>query len=221
MTIPEGVRPFANVIWNLFLAFIPVVLAAILARAIVAFKSVTIRAAVLIAVMPVWLVFLPNTCYLFTEWRHYLETLEATDAYAQALRSHHAMAHLLASTLFYACYTGAGLIAFFLSVWPLEILVRKRWPVGALIAKIIGFPLCALGVYLGLIHRFNTWDLLHHHLLRTILDISAQAVSNWYTCSLILVFSIFLAVLYWAFDIWMEGFQHREAVRQQRKERKA
>lgn len=211
MNTSEGLRPVANVIWNLFLAFIPVVMAHFLALAWRRPQwSVALRRTVFTIFFPVWAIFLPNTCYLFTEWRHYLDALTDTNVYDRALHSHFAMAHLLGLTLFYACYTGAGLLSFFLAIWPLERILRVRYPAPAWLAKAAGFPICSLGVYLGLVHRFNSWDLVHHHLLRTILDTSLQAVHNRFTCALIVAFAIFLAFLYWCFDVWMDGFRARE-----------
>jgi len=213
MNTPEGFRPVANVIWNLFLAFLPVILANITLW-VSRLKIGRLSRRFLIAVcLIIWAVLLPNTCYLFTEWRHYLDAVTETQMYDRALVSHSAMAHLLGLTLFYACYSGAGLLAFFLAIWPLDKRLRVRHPTSAFIARFIGFPLCSLGVYLGLIHRFNSWDLIHKHLMHTIIEISAQALSSRFSSAIILAFAVFLGVLYWGFDIWMDGFRFREASR--------
>jgi len=211
MNTPEGFRPVANVIWNLFLAFLPVLLANVTLRVARLHAGPITRRLLIGVCLIVWAALLPNTCYLFTEWRHYLDAVTESQLYDRALVSHPAMAHLLGLTLFYACYSGAGLLAFFLAIWPLDKRLRVRHPSAALAARLIGFPLCSLGVYLGLIHRFNSWDLIHKHLMHTIIQISAQALSSRFSCALIVAFAVFLGMLYWGFDIWMDGFRYREA----------
>src|SRR5581483_4924000 len=60
--------------WNLFLAAIPVPLAYLLASGAETF-TLKRRRVPWLAWLPlavVWFAFLPNTCYLLTEWRHFL-----------------------------------------------------------------------------------------------------------------------------------------------------
>ncbi len=74
----------------------------------------------------VWLVFLPNSCYLLTEWRHYLDTLTQSPLFAEAHHSGDGRLDFFLITGFYLLYSGAGLLAFFLAVWPLDRLTRRR-----------------------------------------------------------------------------------------------
>jgi uncharacterized membrane protein len=210
-------RPAHNVIWNLFLAAIPVVLALIVARGVRedVRRDNRVRWWLWAPVLLVWLLFLPNTCYLLTEWRHYLQDLTTSRISFYATRSRDALVSLLVSTGFYIVYSGAGLLSFFLAIWPLERLARAR--IGKLLAwaKPLGFFLCSLGVYLGLISRFNTWDLVFRHGkfssdgVKEIFAVMSSSFHSSFTTTLILGFAVILWVLYIGFDIWMDGFAWR------------
>ncbi len=213
-------RPISNVVWNLFLALIPVALAFFIARGLRSQRraGVPIVWALWIPLLLVWLVFLPNTCYLLTEWRHYLDTIgdSSGPVYFGARGSRAIFLDLLLLTGFYVVYTGSGLLTFFLAVWPLERLARRRlgWVVWPLQASV--FVLCALGVYLGLVDRFNSWDLLHPHRLITILETSLGVQQRPLLLGFILGFGAILGVLYTLFDIWMDGAAWRLQTRRAR-----
>ena len=200
-------RPVPNVIWNLFLAIVPVILAFTIARGLRTQKRSGdgIAWILWLPLLVVWLTFLPNTVYLLTEWRHYLQAIVGSPVYFEAEVSREAFISFLLLTGFYIVYTGSGLLTFFLAVWPLDRLARRRvrgwrWPLQALV-----FISCALGVYLGLINRFNTWDLLHPSQMSAILQTSLQVQQRPLLFGFILGFGAILWVLYTVFDIWMDG----------------
>ena len=205
-------RPASSVAWNLFLAVIPVLLAFAIARG--ARRDMReagrIRWGLWLPLGVVWLAFLPNSCYLLTEWRHFLETLTQSQLFAQARQSREGRADFFLVTAFYLVYSGAGLLAFFLAVWPLDRLTRRRlgWA-GAALRPLI-FPLCALGVYLGLTSgRFNSWDLVHPHRLGNLLATTAATLSRPALLGFILAFGAILWLFYAAFDVWMDGLARR------------
>lgn len=113
---------------------------------------------------------------------------------------------LLLYTTFYFVYSGVGMVAFTLAIRPLAALLRRRnrvaWPWGLLL-----FPLTSLGVYLGLILRFNSWDILGQ--AREIWYASLQAVTRPALISFILVFAGFLWVAYFLLDAMFDGLQMR------------
>lgn len=200
-------RDIHNVVWNLFLAAVPVVLAFVIARGMRGQRRAgeSITWALWLPLLVVWLVFLPNTCYLLTEWRHYLETLLTNPLYFQAQRGREGFIDFLLMTGFYLVYSGIGLLTFFLAVWPLDRLARHRlggwsWPLQGLI-----FVLCALGVYLGLIFRFNSWDLLHPAKLIEILATAMGVQGRPLLLGFLLGFGAILWALYSVFDVWMDG----------------
>lgn len=213
-------RPLHNVLINIFLALVPVLLSFVVVRGIRrqwrAHGQVTWG--LWIPLLFVWLAFLPNTCYLLTEWRHYLETVTQTQVYFQAQQNRDATFDLFLETGFYVFYTGTGLLSLFLAVWPLDRLARRRlglwiWPAQALV-----FAVCALGVYLGLVCRFNTWNLLSadqfHAIVQTITEVLARPV----LLGLIGGFGLILWLLYALFDIWMDGAALRLHARHARRQ---
>ena len=210
-------RPAPNVAWNLLLAVIPVALAFAIARG--ARRDMRadgrIRWGLWLPLGLVWLLFLPNSCYLLTEWRHFLDTLTQSPLFALSRQSREGRADFFVVVIFYLLYSGAGLLAFFLAVWPLDRLTRRRlgWA-GAALRPLI-FPLCALGVYLGLTPagRFNSWDLLHPHRLTGLLATAGTALSRPFLLGLVLSFGAILWLFYAAFDVWMDGMAWRLARR--------
>ena len=205
-------RPPTSVLWNLFLAVIPVVLAFAIARGARRDMRATgrIRWGRWLPLGVVWLVFLPNSCYLLTEWRHYLETLTRSPLYAQAHQSRDGQLDFFITTGFYLFYSGAGLLAFFLALWPLDRLTRRRLGWAGTLLRPLVFPLCALGVYLGLTRgRFNTWDLVNAPKLAALLAMTTQVFQRPFLLALILSFGAVLWLFYAAFDIWMDGVAWR------------
>ena len=205
-------RPAANVLWNLFLALIPVALAFAVARGVRRDRRASgrVRWGLWGPLALVWLAFLPNSCYLLTEGRHYLDTLTHSPLYAQAHGSRDGRVDFFLVTAFYLLYSGAGLVAFFLAVWPLDRLTRPRLGWAGAAARPLLFPLCALGVYLGLMRgRFNSWDLVNADRLRDLLATTAQVLHRPLLLGLILLFGAVLWLFYALFDIWMDGVAWR------------
>ena len=205
-------RPAPNVVWNLFLALIPVGLAFAIARGVRGDRHATgrVRWAVWLPLAFVWLVFLPNSCYLLTEWRHYLDTLTQSQLFAQAHENRDGRVDFFLTTAFYLLYSGAGLLAFFLAVWPLDRLTRRRLGPAGAAARVLIFPLCALGVYLGLMRgRFNSWDLVNGERLAGVLNTAAQVAHRPFLLGLILSFGAILWLFYALFDVWMDGLAWR------------
>lgn len=203
-------RPPGNVAWNLFLAAIPVVLAFAIARRVRAGRQEPGRAhwVVTVPLLLIWLVFLPNTCYLLTEWRHFLDAVTRGPIYAQAKTSRDGILDFLLLLGFYIAYSGSGLLAFFLAIWPLDQMAR-RWGAWRTVGQAVFFVLCALGVFLGLINRFNSWDLVHPQRLQAIIGAMAETLKRPVLLGLILGFGATLWTLYGAFEIWMDGARLR------------
>ena len=69
------------------------------------------------------------------------------------------------------------------------------------------FLLTSLGVYLGLIVRLNSWDIVTRP--GRVLDIAVRAVLNPLLLETILVFAFLLWLLYETVDIWVDGLMDR------------
>jgi len=108
-----------------------------------------------------WLAFLPNAPYLLTEWRHLFIGLEVDCWPLIALRNPVYYGYIAFWTLLMGCYTGSGVLAMTLAIRPIIRLGdRHGWSF-----RVWGPPvfwLQALSVYLGLVVRLNSWDLVRH-----------------------------------------------------------
>jgi uncharacterized membrane protein len=133
--------------WNLFLAVIPLLLARFL------FGHKPRARWVLITGGAVFVAFLPNAPYVLTDVLHLPRELATTHG-----------DHWLAAALVgqYLCLFAAGFAAYVLSLVRLE-----RWLTdhGAsrrtvLVTDLSLHALCAVGIVLGRVFRFNSWDLV-------------------------------------------------------------
>lgn len=195
-----------NVTWNAMLALIPVVLAYIILWTASRGKSSFVRNLVVAVLSIVWFVFLPNTCYLLTEWRHFLGVLDANDLFLRSQADRWVFIELSLWWLFYFLYSGFGMLTFALAIRPMEHLAVTRgaatwfWAVPFFVAL-------SLGVYLGLVLRFNSWDLVSNPrpIWQAIVDIGGRPVLG----AFILTFGLFLWVAYEAVDVWVDGLADR------------
>lgn len=174
------IRPLHfDILWNLFLALIPLGLSVALARGPVARRLNLLSWVCLL----VWLVFYPNAPYMVTDLIH-LGSYQfyADGAFVPSLATWLAFAHLVVSAL-------VGCACGWLSLYLVHKRVRGR--VGA--AK--GWLFCGgvallsgVAIFIGRFLRFNSWDLLHRPL--TIVE-QLLAQPLWHT----LVFSLLFAAL--------------------------
>ncbi len=99
------------------------------------------------------LLFLPNAPYIATDLVHFLETVRTADT---------SLWKLLGTQLpVYAVFVLFGLTCYSFSVdrlvYALQMRLGRTWA----IAGILGIPLlAAIGVYLGRVARYNSWDIL-------------------------------------------------------------
>jgi uncharacterized membrane protein len=144
--------------WNLFLALIPLVLSVWLFR-------MAKQRSVLWWMGLFWFVaFLPNAPYVLTDLIHLVFDIQSTDS-------------LLFNTLViipkYVLFIGIGFEAYVLSLINLgDYLKRQNLDPWVLQVELLLHGLSAIGVYLGRIERFNSWDLMTrpHHVVRSIAD---------------------------------------------------
>lgn len=204
--------------WNTLLAAIPVALGyAILGLSQREGKRPRfLYHGVQLLLLGAWFAFLPNTCYLLTEWRHFLDELFNTNLYAQwhLDRDGDAMVQLLLQTLFYATYSAIGVLTFALAIRPVHRLARRHlrrlW-----VWKALLFGAIALGVYLGLVARFNSWDLITRP--EAVWASIRGAITHPKISLVIGAFALFLWGVYFATDTWIDGLllRWRQAGRRQ------
>lgn len=192
------------VVWNVFLAVIPVGLAHLMewAAARDGRRIGPSRQAALLLIGTAWLLFMPNTCYLLTEWRHFLERLQYTDMNVRWQGDSRAALSLMLQTLFYLAYSGIGVLCFALAIRPVA-RIAGRYGATVWIWAIPFYLLMSLGVYLGLILRFNSWDFLNRpgEIWSAVLGLAERP-----SLSLVVVlFAGFLWLMYWLMTVWIDG----------------
>lgn len=195
-------------LWNLFLAVIPVWLGYLTASVARLLKSRGSRR-LWFGVAPLlllWLIFLPNSCYLFTELRHVIHSIEAHQLWSRARTDRAAALHLALLAGMALVYTTAGALTFGLSIRPVKQLGRMaglspaRWAAPF-------FILVSLGVYLGLKVRYNSWDLFTHP--GKVLSTVANVADRPHLMGVIILSGLCLWLVYEVSDIWLDGFVAR------------
>lgn len=132
---------FSFMLWNLVLAWIPMV------AALALHDARRVSFAVQLPLLAVWLAFFPNAPYLVTDLIHV-----RTDAGPLSLARD--------ATLF-SLAAVAGLILGFVSLALVERTLHRRFgPRAALAASLVFIAAASVGVYLGRVVRLNSWDLL-------------------------------------------------------------
>lgn len=135
-----------RIIWNLFLAFIPLILSFYL------FRLSATRNLVWWTFLLVFVAFLPNAPYILTDSIHIIELSQ---------NSYPGWAIVLILIPQYVVFITTGFEAYVISLTKLDNylvdLVTKRY---LILTKIIAHGLCVVGIYLGRFERFNSWDLV-------------------------------------------------------------
>jgi uncharacterized membrane protein len=137
-----GAYDFRFLIWNLILAWIPLLLALLVYDRYRRGRSVLVLAPALV----LWLLFLPNAPYIVTDFVH----LSASSP-----------APLWLDGVEVSAFAWTGMLLGFVSLYLVHAVARHR--VGAVpswigVLGVLG--LVGVGVYLGRVKRWNSWDLL-------------------------------------------------------------
>lgn len=193
-----GQSTWQFLIWNLFLALIPLG-AAILFRYLTPREKVTIgRGFILLTLASVWLVFFPNAPYLVTDFIHingrqYILLEAGQRVFNRDLLVWYDLVMIV-------LFVMAGLLAGFWSLFLMQKAVREgvNRPISWLFSLGVLF-VGSFGIYLGRFIRWNSWDLLTSpvELFHSIFD-SFHGEALGFT----LIFFGFLVILYVNFYYW-------------------
>jgi uncharacterized membrane protein len=153
-----------------------------------------------------WLAFLPNTCYLLTEWRHFLFGSRYAAIRDESSNNPFAMLAAARQGLFYIGYSAAGALCFALAIRPMHRVLRKA-KLSDVLWAVPFFLLVSVGVYMGLIVRLNSWDLFQRPAY--VFQVFAHALSTPRLAEAIVVFAVLLWILYIIIDMWVDGFMMR------------
>ena len=129
-------------VWNLILAWVPLVFA------IAAYARARRRVDPLVAVLLVpWLLFFPNAPYLLTDFIHLGE----------------GPAPLWYDALMLSAFAWTGLLLGFGSLYLVQMILRRAFGSAVAWLGVLGaLGLASVGVYVGRFIRFNSWDALLH-----------------------------------------------------------
>jgi uncharacterized membrane protein len=131
-------------LWNLFLAWIPLWFA--LAAWVAYARHTWLRYPVFVLCAFFWLLFFPNALYVVTDLIHLRPQSYLPQWY---------------DAIMFAAFAWAGLCLGFVSLYLMQTLVARSagWAAGWLFA-LASLGLSGFGVYLGRFLRWNSWDLL-------------------------------------------------------------
>ena len=145
-------------VWNLFLAWVPV------AAALVCHTAARLRAyGFSLGAGVIWLLFFPNAPYMLTDYIHIREAPVPSPLWWDAL--------MLSSFVWTALMLGFFSLYLMQDVWRAGIGRFGSWLLAALALGVGSF-----GVYLGRFVRLNSWDALLHP--RTVAHIIAAQLEN-------------------------------------------
>lgn len=169
------------IIWNIFLAILSVFvsyyfLELLQKRKIEIWKKV--------AVGIVWLLLVPNTAYVMTDARHIIGYCPIEE-YGKVCAENAWM------TIFFFAYALVGWVTMVMSIVPLrQWIQKKKGKRASLDFMLVLMPLMALGVLLGLINRWNSWEVLSNPILifKTLFVYVSDLtyVKNWFIVSILL-----------------------------------
>jgi uncharacterized membrane protein len=175
---------YSNLVWNLFLAWIPYLFSLLAA---VLFRRYPRKWWLLLLPGGLWLIFFPNAPYIVTDFLH-LEYRPPVPLWYDI--------GLLATFAWTGCFLAIA------SLRTMQFLVRHylgRFLSWVFVAGALG--LSGLGIYLGRFGRFNSWDLLFQpqDVLKDILVRVFNPFNNLRFFGFTLMFTAFLLVLYLMF----------------------
>ena len=170
------------IVWNLFLAFIPLLFSFWLFR-----RSRRKRSLLWWLSSIVFIVFLPNAPYLLTDIIHLIEAIRA--GYSIWITTLILIPlHLFAILLGWEAYV----ISLINQSYYLEKHNAKRF---VLFSEIMTHALCAVGIYLGRFIRFNSWDLITQP--NIIFTSTIDNLTTQKPLLVIVITFIILTVFYW------------------------
>jgi len=143
--------PLSFIVWNILLATLAVLAARYSVKLLENKKVSWFKKTVMFTV---WLALLPNTAYLMTDIRHVIGYCPLS-SYSNVCPQNAWM------TLFFFLYAAFGWPSFVLAIRPFKRYVTKRFGKNqAILFATVACFFTAWGVLLGLINRFNSWELI-------------------------------------------------------------
>lgn len=169
-----------RIIWNLFLAFIPLILSILL------FRKFQSRSPLWWLGFLIFIAFLPNAPYVLTDSIHIFEFID---------RNYPTSIIIGAIVPQYFLFLFAGFEAYVISLMCLRDYLEKQGQKQYIIAsELVLHFLCAIGIYLGRFERFNSWDFITQP-LTLVKTIFHSLIDPWHIAAIAICF-IILVPLY-------------------------
>lgn len=185
--------PVITIAWNIFLLSIPFYLGSKLNKLWQKTKFKTPKEkGMALGLFALWLLFAPNAAYVISDSRHISGF--CPENYYQICPSN---AWMIIVFFSYACI---GWVTHVYLVNQMKNLVKNAYGKSAQIAYLwLISPIISLGLLLGLIDRWNSWDALIHPIM--VVESAWQYLSDWTYFKNLLIYTIFLYLLYFVGDI--------------------
>lgn len=134
---------FDYLVWNLFLAWLPLVFAV---RLMSVLRRKLWSSWEGLATSFLWLIFLPNSFYMISDFIHLQQI---------------GRANMLYDTVMFASFVFTGLVLGFSSLYLIHLQLRRRFSFQAAGVWVgITLLICSIAIYIGRDLRWNTWDIL-------------------------------------------------------------
>ena len=185
-------------LWNLFLALLPIPFGVAVGRRLREGATGACHRVGTVALAGVGLLLLPNGPYLLTEIRHFVLDPTFRELTARATQEAAALRLSALCGALYVAYGAIGLAAYVVALRPVETALVARGASRPAVRAVLT-PTVALGVWLGLVPRLNSWDALLDPL--RVLGTAVYAVTHLATAVSILGFAVALAALHAAGDL--------------------
>ena len=178
-----------TIVWNLILILVPFIIAWFLLRywRQTGFSGLG-RKLLVVILWFFWFLFIPNTVYVISEVRHLINFCPVNSPY-QICEKNAWM------VLFFFTYASIGWVAFVMLLNQMKRLVGYMFGnFLSLIYVVITIPIIALGFLLGLVQRWNSWEIFIYPLSffnnAKLYWTDARHFTNW------LIFTTFLYIFY-------------------------
>jgi len=192
----SGTNEYSNLIWNLILAWIPMIFstfAYLVPRSKKWFWVISLFCTL------IWLLFFPNAPYILTDFSH--------------LSTSSANAPLWFDVIMLIWFAWTGLLLGVFSLHLMQGMVTQLW------GKFVGWvftllvvSLGSIGISLGRFFRWNSWDVLQEPLpiLNDVLDWIRYPFSNLRVYGFTLLYSLLFLFVYLAFRAFSGTIKERE-----------
>jgi uncharacterized membrane protein len=188
---------YGFLIWNLFLAWLPLVFAFLACEK---YEAASGRSWPFLSWLGIWLLFFPNAPYIFTDLIH--------------LRGNFYHHFWVDMVLILLCAL-TGLVLGFVSLYLIQGVVARmlgRWASWLFIAIVAG--LSGFGIYLGRVLRFNSWDILLKPLALS------RGIGHWvadpFSSSMTFVFPALFATFFFIAYVMLYALTHLQHTPQMR-----